>query len=118
MDATVPANTTAELTLPEQTETLTLGSGSYHFEDSGYHYEYATETSLKIDRYSLETPLHIILEHPAAQAIFAQYAPEFLSNPMLEYVKNKPVTALLAYGDSIKPLFEQVLAAMNQADKE
>ena len=90
---------------------LTLGSGSYH-------YEYATETSLKIDRYSLETPLHIILEHPAAQAIFAQYAPEFLSNPMLEYVKNEPVTALLAYGDSIKPLFEQVLAVMNQADKE
>ena len=88
-----------------------MGSGSYH-------YEYATETSLKIDRYSLETPLHIILEHPAAQAIFAQYAPEFLSNPMLEYVKNEPVTALLAYGDSIKPLFEQVLAVMNQADKE
>ena len=111
VDATVPANTTAELTLPEQTEMLTLGSGSYH-------YEYATETSLKIDRYSLETPLHIILEHPAAQAIFAQYAPEFLSNPMLEYVKNEPVTALLAYGDSIKPLFEQVLAVMNQADKE
>ncbi len=111
VDVTVPANTTAELTLPEQPETLTLGSGSYH-------YEYATETSLKIDRYSLETPLHIILEHPAAQAIFAQYAPEFLSNPMLEYVKNEPVTALLAYGDSIKPLFEQVLAVMNQADKE
>ena len=111
VDATIPANTTAELTLPEQTEMLTLGSGSYH-------YEYATETSLEIDRYSLETPLHIILEHPAAQAIFAQYAPEFLSNPMLEYVKNEPVTALLAYGDSIKPLFEQVLAAMNQADKE
>ena len=74
VDATVPANTTAELTLPEQTETLTLGSGSYH-------YEYATETSLEIDRYSLETPLHIILEHPAAQAIFRQYAPEFLENP-------------------------------------
>ena len=28
-----------------------------------------------------------------------------------------PVTALLAYGGSIKPLFEQVLTAMNQADK-
>ena len=111
MDATVPANTTAELTLPEQPETLTLGSGSYH-------YEYATETSLKIDRYSLETPLRVIMEHPVAQAIFAQYAPEFLSNPMLEYVKNEPVTALLAYGDSIKPLFEQVLAVMNQADNE
>ena len=111
VNATIPANTTAELTLPEQTETLTLGSGSYH-------YEYATETSLEIDRYSLETPLHIILGHPAAQAIFAQYAPEFLSNPMLKYVRNEPVTALLAYGDSIKPLFEQVLAAMNASEKE
>ena len=105
-----PANTTAELTLPEQTETLTLGSGSYH-------YEYATETSLKIDRYSLETPLRVIMEHPVAQAIFRQYAPEFLENPMLEYVKDEPITALLAYGESLRPLFEQVLTAMNQADK-
>lgn len=110
VDATVPANTTAELTLPEQTETLTLGSGSYR-------YEYATETGLEIDRYSLETPLHIILGHPAAQAIFRQYAPEFLENPMLEYVKDEPITALLVYGEAMRPLFEQVLTAMNQADK-
>ena len=110
LNTTIPANTTAELTLPEQTETLTLGSGSYR-------YEYATETSLEIDRYSLETPLHIILGHPAAQAIFRQYAPEFLENPMLEYVKDEPITALLAYGESMRPLFEQVLTAMNQADK-
>ena len=110
VDATIPANTTVELTLPEQTETLTLGSGNYR-------YEYATETSLEIDRYSLETPLHIILEHPVAQAIFRQYAPEFLENPMLEYVKDEPITALLAYGESMRPLFEQVLAGMNQADK-
>ena len=110
VDVTVPANTTAELTLPEQTETLTLGSGSYR-------YEYATETSLEIDRYSLETPLRVIMEHPVAQAIFRQYAPEFLENPMLEYVKDEPITALLAYGESMRPLFEQVLTAMNQADK-
>lgn len=111
VDVTVPANTTAELTLPEQAETLTLGSGSYH-------YEYPTETDLMKDRYTMETALHIILEHPVARAIFRQYAPEFLTNPMLEYVKNEPVTALLAYGDSIKPLFEQVLAAMNAAEEK
>ena len=111
VDATIPANTTAELTLPEQGETLTLGSGQYH-------YEYPTATDLRLDRYTMETPLHIIMEHPVARAIFAQYAPEFLENPMLEYVKNEPITALLAYGDSIKPLFEQVLAAMNAAEKE
>ena len=109
VDATVPANTTAELTLPEQPETLTLGSGSYH-------YEYATETNLMKNRYTMETALHTIMDHPVARAIFAQYCPEFLENPMLEYVKNEPVTALLAYGDSIRPLFEQVLAAMNAAE--
>ena len=87
-----------------------MGSGSYH-------YEYATETSLEIDRYSLETPLRVIMEHPVAQAIFRQYAPEFLENPMLEYVKDEPITALLAYGESMRPLFEQVLTAMNQVDK-
>ena len=111
VDTTVPANTTAELTLPEREETLTLGSGQYH-------YEYPTATDLHQDHYTMETTLHTILEHPVARAIFAQYAPEFLTNPMLEYVKNEPVTALLTYGDSIKPLFEQVLAAMNASEKE
>ena len=111
VDVTVPANTTAALTLPESDETLTLGSGSYH-------YEYPTETDLMKDRYTMETPLHVIMEHPVARAIFAQYAPEFLENPMLEYVRDEPITALLAYGESMRPLFEQVLAAMNQVDKQ
>lgn len=111
VDVTVPANTTAVLTLPEQSGTLTLGSGSYH-------YAYATETRLEVDRYTMETPLHVILEHKIAQAIFAQYAPEMLTNPMLEYVMHEPVTSLLAYGDTIKPLFEKALAAMNRADME
>ena len=54
VDVTVPANTTAVLTLPESDETLTLGSGSYH-------YEYPTETDLMKDRYTMETPLHVIM---------------------------------------------------------
>ena len=111
VDVTVPANTTAALTLPELNEMLTLGGGSYH-------YEYPTETDLMKDRYTMETPLHVIMEHPVARAIFAQYAPEFLENPMLEYVRDEPITALLAYGESMRPLFEQVLAAMNQVDKQ
>ena len=66
----------------------------------------------------METPMHTIMEHPVARAIFQQYAPEFLENPMLEYVRDEPITALLAYGESMRPLFEQVLAAMNQVDKQ
>lgn len=111
VDLTVPANTTALLTLPEQTETLTLGSGSYH-------YEYATHTRLEQDRYTLETPLHAVLKHPAARAVLAQYAPEMLDNPMLEYVINEPLSALLTYSPDARPLFEGVLAAMNAAEKE
>ncbi|HIZ49218.1 MAG TPA: glycoside hydrolase family 78 protein [Candidatus Gemmiger excrementavium] len=111
VDLTVPANTTALLTLPEKTDTLTLGSGSYH-------YEYDTDTRLEQDRYTMETPLHTVLEHPAARAMLAQYAPEMLNNPMLEYVINEPISALLAYSPDAKPLFEGVLLAMNNAEKE
>lgn len=111
VDLTVPANTTALLTLPEQAETQSLGSGSYH-------YEYDTHTRLEQDRYTMETPLHAVLEHPAARAVLAQYAPEMLNNPMLEYVINEPLSSLLAYSPDAKPLFEGVLAAMNAAEKE
>lgn len=111
VDLTVPANTTAFLKLPEKAETLTLGSGSYH-------YEYATETRLEQERYSLETALHTVLEHPAARAVLQQYAPEMLDNPMLQYVINEPLSALLAYSPDAKPLFEGVVTAMNAAEKE
>ena len=111
VDVTVPANTTAELTLPERGETLTLGSGSYH-------YQYPTDTRLEQDRYTLETPLHTVMEHPVAREIFRQQVPQLLENPMMGYVMNEPLGALLAYTPEIKPLFEAVIAAMNQADKE
>ncbi|MCO7108431.1 hypothetical protein NIA69_03700 [Gemmiger formicilis] len=109
VDATIPVNTTAELTLPEQTETLTLGSGSYR-------YEYATETSLEIDRYSLETPLHIILSIRLRRQFCAVRA-GVSGKSDVGVCENEPITALLAYGESMRPLFEQVLTAMNQADK-
>lgn len=111
VDLTVPANTTALLTLPEKTETLTLGSGTYH-------YEYATETTLEQSRYTMDTTLHIVLEHPAAQVILRQYAPEMLENPMLEYVVNEPLSALFTYSPDANPLFEMIVAAMNAAEEE
>ena len=90
---------------------MTLGSVSYH-------YEYDPDTRLEQDLYTMETPLHTVLEHPAARAMLAQYAPEMLNNPMLEYVINEPISALLAYSPDAKPLFEGVLLAMNNAEKE
>ena len=104
----MPANTTALLTLPEKDETLELGSGIYH-------YEYDTETRLEQDRYTLETVLNVMLEHPAAKPIIEQYMPEMLNNPMIEYVKGEPISSLLAYAAEAKPLYEMILKAMNES---
>ncbi|MBR5095444.1 MAG: family 78 glycoside hydrolase catalytic domain [Oscillospiraceae bacterium] len=108
VDLTVPVNTTAELVLPEKDGTLTLGSGVYH-------YEYPTETRLEQDRYTMETVLRVMLEHPAAQPIIRQYMPQMLSDPMVEYVKGEPISALLAYAPEAKPLYESILKAMNES---
>ncbi len=108
VDLTVPANATALLTLPEKDETLTLGSGVYH-------YEYPTETRLEQDRYTLETLLRVVLEHPVAKPILEQYMPQMLDNPMIEYVKNEPISSLLAYAAEAKPLYEMILKAMNES---
>ncbi|MBQ9644110.1 MAG: alfa-L-rhamnosidase, partial [Lachnospiraceae bacterium] len=105
----VPANTTAVVTLPEKEETLELGSGVYV-------YEYATETNLHLDRYSMEMPLRVLMEHPLGRSLLAQYAPEMESNKMLEYVIDQPITALLSYAPQIQPLFESIIAAMNSQE--
>jgi len=109
VDVTVPANTTALVTLPEREDALELGSGSYH-------YEYATETCLELDRYTMETPLRVMLEHPAAQDAIRQYMPDMLENPMIQYVVNEPISSLLAYSPEAKPLYETILRAMNAAE--
>ena len=108
LDLTVPANTTAMLTLPEKEEILTLGSGAYH-------YEYKTETRLEQERYTLEIPLRVMLEHPAARPLLEQYMPEMLDNPMIEYVINNPISSMLGYAPQARPLYEMILKAMNES---
>ena len=100
---------TAEITLPEKDETLTLGSVVYTW-------EYATETNLHLNRYSLEMPLRVLMEHPLGKTLLAQYAPEMAENRMLEYVIDQPITALLAYSDQLQPLFEAIITTMNAAE--
>lgn len=101
VEVEIPVNTTAQLYLPER-EMVTLGSGKYR-------YAYATETELETERYSMETPLHVVLNHPAAVSILKKAAPEMLTNPMLEYVKDSPLSEMLAYSAQAKPLFEQLI---------
>lgn len=110
VDVTVPVGTLCVLTLPEKEDSIELGSGSYH-------YEYATETRLEQDRYTLEIPLHTMLEHPAAIPLLQQYMPQMLDNPMIQYVMNEPISAMLAYAPEAKPLYEMILKAMNEAEE-
>ncbi len=108
VDLTVPVGTTAEVCLPEREETLTLGSGRYHW-------EYETSTSLELERYTMETTLKTVMEHPVTRPILEQYAPEFLDNPMLEYVMSNTLNEMLAYAAQARPLFETILKAMNES---
>ena len=110
VDVVVPVGTEALLTLPEKNETITLGSGSYH-------YEYKTATRLELDRYTLETPLRVMMNHSAARPLLQQYMPQMLDNPMLEYVIDQPISSLLAYAAEARPLYETILKAMNEADQ-
>lgn len=109
VDLTVPANTAALLTLPEKESTLELGSGTWH-------YEYETDTRLEQDRYTMEIPLRVMMEHPAAKPLLQQYMPEMLDNPMIEYVINNPISSMLSYAPQAKPLYEMILKAMNESE--
>ena len=56
-----------------------------------------------------------MLDHPAAKPILEQYMPQMLDNPMIEYVREEPISSLLAYAQEAKPLYEMVLKAMNDS---
>lgn len=109
IDVEIPANTNAEVWLPEHDAPETLGSGHYHW-------EYATDTVLEQARHSMETQLRVVVNHPVARAILTQYAPDFLTNPMMEYVMDNTLNEMLAYAAESKPLFEQILKAMNESE--
>jgi hypothetical protein len=38
-------------------------------------------------------------------------------NPIIQYVIDEPITALLSYAPQIQPLFEAIIGAMNAAEE-
>ncbi len=106
----VPVNTTAEIILPEKNETIYAGSGTYE-------YEYATDTELSVDRYSMECTLRELLEQQLAKDVFEQFAPGMLDNPMIEYAMGMTLTEMLAQAPEAKPMYEAVVAALNVQER-
>ena len=110
VDVTIPANTTATLRLPEQNGEIALGSGSYH-------YEYATETSLEVQKYSLESTLGELVATELGRKLFEQAEPGMLDNPLIKFAFPMTITDLLAQAPDAKPLYQAVIDALNAAEK-
>lgn len=85
----VPANTTAEIHLPEKEDVITVGSGIYE-------YEYETTTNLAYERFSLDSTFGEILSQPLAVDLFNQMSPGSLDNPMLVMAQQMTLAEVLS----------------------
>lgn len=108
VDVTVPANTTAQILLPEKEEALKVGSGCWH-------YEYDTDTNLELDRFTMDITLGALIQEPLAVEMFNQYMPGMLDGPMIQFAYGMTISELTA----VMPpegvgLFQTVLDALNQ----
>lgn len=107
----VPANTTAVLILPEKEETIEVGSGIYD-------YEYETETSLAVERFSMDSTLGEIVAEPLAVEMFNQMVPGMLEGPMIQFAYGMTLAELLGAAPEARPMYEAVVNALNQKEKE
>jgi alpha-L-rhamnosidase len=104
---TVPANTTAVLTLPEREGEILLASGTYT-------YTYATKTDLHVARFSMDSTLGEVLAEPAAKQLFDQLVPGMLDNPMISFAYGMTLNELVVQEPQAKPIYEAVLKQLNQ----
>ncbi|MGT2757588.1 family 78 glycoside hydrolase catalytic domain [Streptococcus ovuberis] len=111
VEVTVPANTTAQLYLPEKDEVVELGSGTYR-------YEYDTATDLTLARFSLDCTFGEILDQPLAIDLFNQMAPGMLDNPMIDMARGMTLVEVLGAAPEARPLYEAVIDALNQEEGE
>ncbi|WP_315792574.1 family 78 glycoside hydrolase catalytic domain [Paenibacillus sp. BIC5C1] len=104
---TIPANSTAIIVLPEKAEHVEVGSGSYIF-------EYATQTSLERERYTMDSTLKEIVEEPAAVQMLNEHAPGMLDHPMIQYAYDLSLSEMLANAPAeMEQLFRTVCHTLN-----
>ncbi len=102
VDVNVPVNTTAEIILPEKSESMVVGSGKYH-------YEYETQTNLEKDRFTMDSTLVQLLEEPLTRELFNQYAPGALEGPLIQLAMNLSLSELCAAAPEARPIYEMIL---------
>lgn len=113
-DITVPANTTAEISLPEQ-YTIVVGSGTYH-------YKYQTELSYDLNEFTEDTTLGELLSHPEAEQILVDEAPELASSPFIRFfagtlsiIEIKRTIPNTFVPEKAFPIFEKMINRLNEA---
>ena len=103
----IPANTTATIILPEQSEVIEVGSGDYN-------YEYATDTVLEKGKYSMSSTFAQLVEEEASRPIFEKIMPGMLDSSMWGFVVGKTPMELLQMGNHFsKEMFEQLIHTLN-----
>jgi alpha-L-rhamnosidase len=111
VDIAVPANTTAEVALPDKDDTFTLGSGVYH-------YEYATDLVLEKERYSMDSTFGELLQNPLTIPILEQYMPGIADNPMIGMAHGMTVLSMVPMmPEGGEALFAGLIAQLNKAER-
>lgn len=103
----VPANTTAEIWLPEKAEAVTVGSGTYTW-------EYETTTSLDIQKFSVDSTLGELVAEDLGRKLFNELAPGMLDTPMIQYAFGMTIAELIGMDAAGKPLYMAVIDALNR----
>ena len=106
----VPANTKAVVLLPEKDKEQEIGSGIYDF-------EYDTETSLELDRYSMDSTLGEIISEPLAVEMFNNMAPGMLDNPLIKFAYKMTLSEMLGQAPEARPLYEAVVRELNKQER-
>lgn len=107
----VPANTTAQMYLPEKDEVLEVGSGQYD-------YEYETETSLAYERFSMDSTFGEIVAEPLAVEMFNNFVPGMLDTPMIQYAYPMTLAEMLGTAPEARPMYEAVVQVLNEQERE
>ena len=95
------------------------GKEEVHEVGSGvYDYEYDTETSLAVERFSMDSTLGEIVAEPLAVEMFNQMAPGMLEGPMIQFAYGMTLAELLGAAPEARPMYEAVVNALNKKEHE
>lgn len=117
VNITVPENTTAEISLPEQ-DTIAVGSGKYH-------YKYQTKLSYELKEFTEDTTLNELLSHPEAEKIFIDEAPELAASNFIRFfagglsiIEIKKTIPSTFVPEKAFPIFEKMTNKLNEASRK